>query len=66
MYLRSSLTTLALIKLVVGRKKDLSLVRALLASGRLEVARIEARYRETPLAEPDMFRAGRNLHAIQA
>lgn len=56
----------ALIKLVVGRKKDLSLVRALLASGRLEVARIEARYRETPLAEADMFRAGRNLHAIQA
>lgn len=56
----------ALIKLVIGRNKDLSLVRALLASGRLELARLGARYRETPLAEPDMFRAGRNLHAIQA
>ncbi len=40
------------------------LVRALLQSGRLEIARLETRYRETPLAEPDMFRAGRNLHAV--
>jgi hypothetical protein len=54
----------ALVKLVVGRGKDLALVRALLQSGRLELARLEARYRETPLAEPDMFRAGRNLHAM--
>jgi hypothetical protein len=54
----------ALVKLVVGRGKDLALVRALLESGRLEIARLEARYRETPLVEPDMFRAGRNLHAV--
>jgi hypothetical protein len=54
----------ALVKLVVGRKKDLALVRALLASGRLQMARLEARYRETPLAELDLFRAGRNPATI--
>jgi len=54
----------ALIKLVVGRKKDLALVSALLRMGRLDTDRLHARYQETPLAEPDMFRAGRNLHAV--
>lgn len=55
----------ALVKLAIGRKKDLDLVRALIAMGKLESARFEARYRETPLAEPDMFRAGRNPHEVK-
>ncbi len=48
----------ALVKLVVGRKKDLAPVRALVAMGRLEITKLEACYRETPLAESDMFRPG--------
>ncbi len=55
----------ALIKLVVGRKKDLALVRALLRLGKLEISRLEARYRETPLDEASLFQAGRNLHAVR-
>lgn len=54
----------ALIKLIVGRPKDLALLRALLELGKLTVAGIEGRYRETPLEEPELFRAGRNLQAI--
>ncbi len=55
----------ALVKLVVGRKKDLALVGWLVKTGRLESGKLEARYCETPLAEPDMFRAGRNLQAVR-
>ncbi len=55
----------ALVKLVVGRKKDLALVGWLVKTGRLAIDKLEVRYRETPLAEPDMFRAGRNLEAVR-
>ena len=54
----------ALVKLVVGREKDLALVRALIDLGQLDPARLRQRYAGTPLEEPDLFRAGRNLHAV--
>jgi hypothetical protein len=52
------------VKLVVGRKKDMELVRALIELGKLEIGKLETRYRETPFEEPDMFRAGRNLRSL--
>ena len=52
---------LALVKLVVGREKDLELVRALLKLGILEPARLRAHYQQTPLGEREAAQAGRNL-----
>jgi hypothetical protein len=52
---------LALVKLLVGRQKDLDLLRALLTLGILEPARLQAHYQQTPLGERDAFAAGRNL-----
>jgi hypothetical protein len=52
---------LALVKLLVGRPKDLDLLRALLRLGILEPARLRAHYQQTPLEERDAVAAGRNL-----
>ena len=52
---------LALIKLLVGRQKDLDLLRALLKLGILEPARLRAHYQQTPLDEREAATAGRNL-----
>ena len=52
---------LAVVKLVVGRDKDLALLRALLRLGLLEPARLQQHYQQTPLGEYELFDAGRNL-----
>ena len=52
---------LALVKLLLGRPKDLDLLRALLRMGLLDPKRIQQRYAETPLGEREMFDAGLNL-----
>lgn len=55
---------LALVKLVVGREKDLELLRALLKLGILEPARLRAHYQQTPLGEREALTAGRNLAIV--
>jgi hypothetical protein len=55
---------LALVKLVVGRQKDLELLRALLKLGILEPARLRTHYQETPLGEREATQAGRNFTTL--
>ncbi len=55
---------LALVKLVVGREKDLELLRALLKLGLVEPAPLRAHYQHTPLGEREAVTAGRNLSRI--
>ena len=54
----------ALAKLVLGRDKDMALLRALLQSRRLDFAELKTRFGETPLNESELFRAGRNLNLL--
>ena len=60
------LDDLALVKLMVGRPKDLALLRALLQRGIVEAGRLRAHYQRTPLNEDDAITAGRNLHVVLA
>jgi len=55
---------LALVKLMVGRQKDLELLRALLKLGILEPTRLRAHYQQTPLGEREALTAGRNLQLL--
>ena len=55
---------LALVKLVVGRAKDLDLLRALLHLGIIEPAPLRAHYHRTPLDERQALTAGRNLTTL--
>jgi hypothetical protein len=55
---------LALVKLVVGRRKDLDLLRALLKLRIVEPARLRAHYQQTPLGEREAVTAGRNLTVV--
>jgi hypothetical protein len=55
---------LALVKLMVGRMKDLDLLRALLRLGILEPARLREHYQQTPLGEREAVDAGRNLSVL--
>lgn len=57
---------LALVKLMVGRPKDLALLQALLQLGIVEEGRLRAHYQRTPLNEDDAVTAGRNLHLVLA
>ena len=57
---------LALVKLVLGREKDLELLRGLLRLGIIEAERLRLHYRQTPLGEREAFAASRNLHKIDA
>jgi hypothetical protein len=52
------------VKLMVGRQKDLDLLRALLKLGILEPARLRAHYQQTPLGEREAVTAGRNLQLL--
>lgn len=52
---------LALVKLVLGRAKDLHLLRALLKLGILEPTRLRAHYQQTAFGEREAATAGRNL-----
>lgn len=55
---------LAIVKLVVGRPKDLELLHALLRLGLLEAEKLQQHYHQTPLGEQEMFDAGRNLTLV--
>jgi hypothetical protein len=55
---------LALVKLMVGREKDLNLLRALLRLRLIEPARLREHYQNCPLGEHDALNAGRNLVAV--
>jgi hypothetical protein len=55
-----------LVRLTVGRPKDLALLRALLQRGIVEAGRLRAHYQRTPLGENDAITAGRNLHFLLA
>ncbi len=57
---------LAAVKIVVGRDKDLALVRALLALGKIEATRLRQRFQSMPLGERELFKAGRNLADVLA
>jgi hypothetical protein len=52
---------LALVKLMVGRKKDLDLLRALLTKHILDPAALRRHYQAIPLGEREMVAAGCNL-----
>ncbi len=55
---------LALVKLVLGRQKDLDLLRALLSRGILEPQRLREHYQRAPLGERETLAAGRNLQIL--
>ena len=52
---------LAVVKLMVGREKDLELLRAMLRLNIIEPERLRQHYQQTPLGERESFAAGRNL-----
>jgi hypothetical protein len=52
---------LAAVKVVVGREKDLALVRRLLELGKIGVGELKERWGTMKLGEREMFRSGRNL-----
>jgi hypothetical protein len=52
---------LAAVKVVVGREKDLTLVRRLLELGKISAEDLRARWGLMPLGERELFRSGRNL-----
>jgi hypothetical protein len=52
---------LALVKLTIGRLKDLDLVRAMLRLGIVEPERLRAHYQQVLLGENEAATAGRNL-----
>jgi hypothetical protein len=49
------------VKVVVGREKDLALVRRLLELGKIGVGELKERWGTMKLGEREMFRSGRNL-----
>lgn len=57
---------LALVKLTVGREKDLDLLRALFRLKLLEPSGLREHYQRCPLGEHDAINAGRNLNALLA
>ncbi|MFZ4775371.1 MAG: DUF6036 family nucleotidyltransferase [Terrimicrobiaceae bacterium] len=57
---------LAAVKVVVGREKDLALVRGLLDLKKITPEKLRERFHEMPLGEKEMFRAGRNFAGLLA
>lgn len=55
---------LAAVKVVVGREKDLALVRGLLELKKITEEKLRERLHSMPLGEKEMFRAGRNLAEV--
>lgn len=55
---------LALVKLMVGRAKDLELLRGLLRLGLVQPARLRAHYLQCLLGERENMTAGRNLTTL--
>ncbi|MFA7342798.1 MAG: DUF6036 family nucleotidyltransferase [Terrimicrobiaceae bacterium] len=52
---------LATVKLVVGREKDVALVRGLIGLGKISLEKLRERLHAMPLGEKEMFRAGGKL-----
>ena len=55
---------LGVVKLMIGREKDLNLLRALLRLRILEPQRLREHFQQTLLGEREVFAAGRNLAAL--
>jgi hypothetical protein len=55
---------LAIVKLMVGRQKDLDLLRAMLRLNIVEPERLRQHYQQTPLGEREAVTAGRNLTLV--
>jgi len=55
---------LALVKLVVGREKDLNLLRSMLQLKIVEAGQLRRHYQENPMSERETFIAGKNLQAV--
>lgn len=55
---------LAAVKIVVGREKDLALVRRLLELGKFRAEDLRARWSSMALGEREMFRSGRNFAEV--
>lgn len=55
---------LAVVKVLVGREKDLELVKGLLVGGRIDPSALRERFHTLPLGERELFRAGKNLNAV--
>lgn len=55
---------LALVKLMVGRPKDLDLLSALLERGIVEPDKLRDHYRSVPLGERELTAAGRNFTVV--
>jgi hypothetical protein len=56
---------LAIVKLVLGRDKDMDLLKVLVKRGTLNLATLRDQYQDTPLDEQAMFQAGRNLQRLE-
>ena len=55
---------LAIVKLVLGREKDLALLKALLENSIMDPFRLREHYQSIPLPESDSTQAGRNLARV--
>jgi len=55
---------LAAVKIVVGREKDLALVRRLLELGKIRAEDLRARWSSMGLGERELFRSGRNFAEV--
>ena len=55
----------AMIKLVLGRDKDMALLEGLIRSGVFSLADLRAAYQRTPMNERDLFAAGRALRRLE-
>ena len=55
---------LAAVKIVVGREKDLALVRRLLELGKIRAEDLRARWSAMALGERELFRSGRNFAEV--
>jgi hypothetical protein len=55
---------LAAVKVVVGREKDLALVKGLLELNKITEKKLRERLNAMPMQEKEMFRAGRNLAKV--
>jgi hypothetical protein len=56
---------LAIVKLQLGREKDVSLLKALLEAGILSIGALQKAYRSTVMNERELFKAGRILRRLE-
>lgn len=55
---------LAAVKIVVGREKDIALVRCLLRLGKITEEKLRERFQTMPLGEKELFKASRHFAAV--